>query len=63
MEKHQLHNNEIPKTPLTHICIDKVQSGLGCIDSWSALPRPEYRLPYKDYDFTFAISFLRHKLR
>lgn len=30
--------------------------GLACIDSWSALPKPEYMLPYGDYDFTFIMT-------
>ena len=61
-EKHQLHNNEIEKTPLTNICIDKVQYGLACIDSWSALPLPQYRVPYQDYEFTFAIIPVKNQI-
>ena len=38
MEKRQGHSPEVPKAELTNLCIDKVQMGLGCIDSWSALP-------------------------
>jgi beta-galactosidase len=30
--------------------------GMGCVNSWGAWPRKEYRLEYKDYDFTFAIK-------
>ena len=60
-EKHQLHNNEIEKSPQTYVCIDKVQMGLGCIDSWSALPLPQYRLPYGNYEFTFTLSPIQNQ--
>lgn len=29
--------------------------GLACIDSWAALPEPQYMIPYKDYEFTFLM--------
>ncbi len=47
---------------VTNICIDRVQSGLACIDSWSALPLPQYRVPYQDYEFTFAIIPVKNKI-
>ena len=50
------------KAELTNLCIDKAQMGLGCIDSWSALPLPQYRLPYGDYEFTFVISPVKHNV-
>jgi len=55
-EKHQTHSPEISKANLTNLCIDKAQMGLGCITSWGALPRPEYQLKYKDYEFTFVMK-------
>ena len=61
-EKHQMHNNDVEKTKTTNVCVDKVQMGLGCIDSWSALPLPQYRVPYQDYEFTFAIIPLRNSI-
>lgn len=54
-QKDQRHSPEVKKAPLTNFCIDKVQSGLACENSWGALPRPEYRLPYGDYEFTFLM--------
>ena len=62
MEKRQGHSPEVPKAELTNLCIDKVQMGLGCIDSWSALPLPQYRLPYGDYEFTFVLSPVKHNV-
>ena len=32
-----------------------MQMGLGCVNSWGALPRPEYTLPYQDYEFNFVL--------
>jgi len=56
LEKHQRHAPEVSKSDFVTLCIDKVQMGLGCINSWGALPLPEYRIPYQDYEFSFLIS-------
>ena len=56
MTKHQMHSQEIEPANLTNLLIDKVQMGLGCINSWGALPLKDYMLPYQDYEFTFVIS-------
>lgn len=55
-KKLQRHSHELDQDPLTSLCIDKVQMGLACEDSWGAIPRPEYRLPYQDYEFVFIIK-------
>jgi beta-galactosidase len=55
-QKQQLHSPEIPKAGLTEVCIDKAQMGLGCVTSWGALPLPQYRLPYQDYEMNVKIS-------
>ena len=55
-EKKQEHSNEVEPADLTNFLIDKVQMGLGCIDSWGAIPREEYMLPYGDYEFTFIMQ-------
>lgn len=55
-EKRQSHSGELVEEDLTNFCIDKAQMGLGCVDSWGALPEPAYRLPYGDYEFTFIMS-------
>jgi beta-galactosidase len=39
----------------TWLHFDLCQMGLGCIDSWGALPREEYRIPAQDYEFTFTL--------
>nr|HPG34682.1 hypothetical protein [Lentimicrobium sp.] len=60
-EKHQRHAPEVPKSNFVTLCIDKVQMGLGCINSWGALPLPEYRIPYQDYEFSFLIAPVQKK--
>lgn len=54
--KRQSHSPEVPKADFTNLLIDKVQMGLGCIDSWGAWPRKEYLLPYGDYRFEFIMT-------
>jgi len=54
--KHQSHSPEVPQANLTNVCIDKVQMGLGCVNSWGAWPRVEYQLKYSDYEFTFLMK-------
>jgi beta-galactosidase len=59
VSKHNLHSPEVPEDDLTNVLVDKVQMGLGCVNSWGALPRNEYRIPYGDYAFTFLLTPLR----
>ena len=54
--RHQRHAGELDEEENTFICIDKAQSGLACENGWGAIPRPEYRLPYDDYEFIFKLS-------
>mgnify|MGYP002622563207 FL=1 len=49
------HSGDLIAAGKTQVHIQQRQFGLGCVNSWGAWPREEYRLPYKDYDFTFAI--------
>ncbi|MDD3080479.1 MAG: glycoside hydrolase family 2 TIM barrel-domain containing protein [Paludibacter sp.] len=59
LEKSQRHSPEIAKSPYVTLCIDKMQMGVGCENSWGALPLPQYRIPYKDYEFKFKIYPLK----
>jgi beta-galactosidase len=36
--------------------IDGFHSGVGCVNSWGALPLPEYQLQYSDYRFHYRIE-------
>ena len=53
---YKAHPDELVADGCTHVCIDGAHGGLGCINSWRAQPLPEYRLPYGDYEFRFAIT-------
>ena len=55
VQKDQRHSELVPQANYTNMCIDKVQMGLGCVNSWGRLPRPEYLLPYDDYSFNFLL--------
>ena len=57
-EKQQMHGAEIPQADLTNLLVDKVQMGLGCVDSWQSTPRPEYMLPSGQYEFKLTIERL-----
>lgn len=54
--KHQTHSPEVEKSGYTEVCIDKLQMGVGCIDSWKTLPKDEYLIPYSDYTFRFRMT-------
>ena len=54
--KHQSHSPEVKKADLTNFLVDKAQMGLGCVNSWGAVPLEKYMLPYKDYSFRFVIA-------
>lgn len=59
--KDQRHPTEIQQADLTNLCIDKVQMGLGCVNSWGRLPLPQYQLPYGDYEVTFLLEPVTHQ--
>jgi beta-galactosidase len=57
LEKAQRHSPQVPKSKYTELCIDLGQTGVGGVNSWSkeAVALPPYRLPYKQYTFTFTL--------
>ena len=55
LQKSQRHSAELQEDDVTNLCVDLMQMGLGCVNSWGALPRPEYTLPYQDYEFNFTL--------
>ena len=54
--KQQGHSPEVEEGDLTNFCFDLIQAGLGCEDSWGRIARPEYQVPYGDYEFTFILK-------
>ena len=53
------HSGDLIHSGKTCVHIQQRQFGLGCVNSWGAWPRPEYRLGYGDKSFTFVIKPLR----
>ena len=60
--KDQRHSAEVEQADLTNLLIDKVQMGLGCVDSWGAWPLPQYQVPYGNYEFTFMLTPVKHSI-
>ena len=60
-QKDQRHSFELEPMPLTNLCIDLKQMGLGCVNSWGAIALPEYQLPCQEYEFTFLIEPVSRK--
>ena len=54
--KRQLHAQEVKPVDFTNVTLDMAQQGLGGIDSWGALPQPEFRLPVAPYTFSFLLT-------
>lgn len=59
-EKQQNHSGDLKEDNITNVLIDKAQQGLGCVDSWGALPESAYLLPYDNYKFTFIMCPIVH---
>lgn len=54
-EKTQHHAGELTPRNEVFVNIDGFQQGLGSINSWGRLPMEQYRLPYKDYAYSYWI--------
>ncbi|MDR2466335.1 MAG: DUF4981 domain-containing protein [Prevotellaceae bacterium] len=59
LEKRNAHSPEVEEADLTNFCFDRLQAGLGCVDSWRSIARPEYQVTYGDREFTFIIAPIR----
>ncbi|MDR0348302.1 MAG: DUF4981 domain-containing protein [Tannerella sp.] len=60
-QKDQRHSSEVPVADFTNFCIDKVQMGLGCVNSWGALPLEQYRIPCTNRAFSFIMQPVQSK--
>ena len=58
-KKEQRNSAFVCPVDYTNVCIDKIQMGLGCVNTWGAIPMEQYRIPYKDYNFTLIIRPVR----
>ena len=52
----QRHSGDLKAGDKTYLCFDLKQMGLGCVNSWGAMPLPQYRVPYQDYTFSFILT-------
>ena len=55
-EKDQRHPTELNASKFTNVCIDKVQGGVGGINSWFQLPLEKHRLHYQDRSYSFTLK-------
>ena len=52
----QRHSLELKEDGLTHVNVDLVQMGLGCENSWGAIPREQYRIKPGPRVFCFTLK-------
>lgn len=50
------HGGDVVFRDLVSINLDHLQMGVGGINSWGALPLPQYRIPAKDYEWRLRLS-------
>ncbi|MGV3765617.1 MAG: glycoside hydrolase family 2 TIM barrel-domain containing protein [Chitinophagaceae bacterium] len=55
MEKKQYHSGELKPRPEIYLHIDLNQTGMQGIDSWGAWPLEEYRLKFRNYEYSYWI--------
>lgn len=48
--KTQRHGTQVRPSGFTDVLVDRYHMGLGCYNSWGALPQDQYQLPYKAYE-------------
>lgn len=58
-QKKNTHWNELIPRDFTVLNIDYRQMGVGGIDSWYSEPLPKYRIPFKEYNFSFVFRPFR----
>lgn len=58
--KTQQHSQLLDAQPLTDVLVDSRHLGLGCYNSWGALPQPKYQLPYAPYSMEVMIRPVHH---
>ena len=54
--KKQRHSGELEEEDMTVFSIDLKQMGVGCVNTWGALPMKKNLLPYNNYEFEFVIE-------
>ena len=54
--KHQRHSGQLRPRNLVELNVDYRQMGVAGINSWGALPLPQYTLPYEPYTVRFSLT-------
>lgn len=54
-EKKQYHSGELEKRNEIYLHVDLQQTGLQGIDSWGSMPLEKYRVPYKNFSYSYWI--------
>ncbi|MGB4845899.1 MAG: beta-galactosidase domain 4-containing protein, partial [Ferruginibacter sp.] len=57
MNKKQYHSGELTKRNEIYLHMDLQQTGLQGMDSWGAWPLEKYRIPFKDYSYSYWMRF------
>ena len=57
--KGQRHSELLKKNGHINVNVDGLQMGLGCMDSWGALPLDKYMLEYADREYSFVMRPVR----
>lgn len=60
LNKQQYHGTLVDKADYTSLCLDALQEGLGCINSWGTKPEKKYRLLDKHYAWQVKLSPVMH---
>lgn len=60
-EKPNSHWGELTQDDVTNVLVDYAQLGMGCVDSWGALPLPQYRVPFGEYTFNLTITPVKNR--
>lgn len=54
----QSHSGDLVPRPLTVTQISQMQIGLACVNSWGAWAEPQFRLDWKDREFTYTVKYI-----
>ncbi|OQP66312.1 glycoside hydrolase family 2 [Niastella vici] len=58
-DKKQYHSGELVKRKEIYMHVDWQQSGVQGMDSWGAQPLIQYRIPYKNFEYSYWIKPIR----
>ncbi|MES2778040.1 MAG: glycoside hydrolase family 2 TIM barrel-domain containing protein [Bacteroidota bacterium] len=59
VNKKQYHSGELVPRNETYLHVDMQQSGVQGIDSWGSKPMEQYRIPYRDHQYSYWIVPVR----